>query len=189
MPTRPLRAESGVRKHLRRTALQRLRQWWACRCLGAVGDGVFVERNVEFMRYPSNIRLGTQVIVKEGARICSAQPNAPIKIGDWTSVGQHTFVFASAGITIGSSCLIAPFCYIVDSNHGIVRSKLIREQLMVSYPIVIEDDVWLGCGTRILRGVTIRRGAVVAAGSVVLEDIPEYSIAQGVPAKIVGQRI
>lgn len=189
MAVRRVRAESGVRKHLRRSPTQRLVQWWTCRLLAEAGEGLFVERNVRFLRYPENIHLGAQVIVKEGARICSAQPDATIAIGPWTTIGQHTFIFASAGITIGADCLIAPFCYVVDSNHGVLKGRLIREQLMISYPITIEDDVWLGCGTRVLRGVTIHRGAVVGAGSVVMEDIPEYAIAQGVPAKVVGERI
>jgi len=53
---------------------------------------------------------------------------------------------------------------------------------------VIESDVWLGYGVIVLTGVTVGRGSVVAAGSVVSRDIPPYSIAAGVPARVIGQR-
>ena len=54
--------------------------------------------------------------------------------------------------------------------------------------IVLESDIWLGCGVRVLRGVRIGRGSVVGAGAVVTRDLPPYSIAIGIPARVVGQR-
>ena len=53
---------------------------------------------------------------------------------------------------------------------------------------MIEDDVWVGYGTIVLTGLTVGRGSVVAAGSVVTRDIPPYSIAAGVPARVIGKR-
>jgi acetyltransferase-like isoleucine patch superfamily enzyme len=180
--------ESGVRLHLRRTLLQRLGQWLACRRLGRIGAEVFIERNVRFLRYTKNITVESHVIIKEGSRICVAQSGASVRIGDWTTIGYHTFLFASAGISIGANCLLAPFCYVVDSNHGLKRTRLIREQEMTASPICIEEDVWIGVGSTILRGVHIGRGAVVSAGSVVAEDVPSYAIVMGVPAKVAGER-
>ena len=63
-----------------------------------------------------------------------------------------------------------------------IQSRYTEEQA------IIEDDVWLGYGSIVLTGVTIGRGSIVAAGSVVARDIPPYSIAVGVPAKVIGQR-
>ncbi|MBO2600169.1 acyltransferase [Shewanella algae] len=56
---------------------------------------------------------------------------------------------------------------------------------LVSSPVIIEDDVWIGSGSIILKGVTIGRGATIAAGSVVTKNVPEYSIVGGVPAKFI----
>ena len=127
-------------------------------------------------------------MLKEGARICPAQPGAMISIGDWTTIGYHVFLFASAGITIGESCLIAPFCYLVDANHGIEGHGLIREQPLTAAPIVIKDGAWLGARVTVLPGVTIGQGAVIGAGSVVTKDIPDFAIAAGSPAQVKGMR-
>lgn len=183
------RQESGVRKHLKRTLWQRLRQSWTLRGSAQCGEGIFVEANVKLLRHPEKISLGKNVILKEGARLCPTNPNASIRIGDWTTIGYHTFIFATAGVEIGSNCLIAPFCYLVDANHGIRRETLIREQLMSATPITLGDDVWLGTGVTILKGVKVGRGAVVAAGTVLSEDVPDYAIVSGNPAQVTGYRL
>jgi acetyltransferase-like isoleucine patch superfamily enzyme len=143
---------------------------------------------VGFLRYPANIEIGGDVIVKEGVRLCPAQPNALIKIGDNTSVGYHTFAFATTSIVVGNNCLIAPFCYLVDSNHGIRRQALIRDQEMVASPIVIEDDVWLGTGVTVLKGVRIGQGAVIGAGCVIAHDVAAYDVVRAPEPTLVGTR-
>jgi acetyltransferase-like isoleucine patch superfamily enzyme len=180
--------ESGVRRYSRLTLRHWLRRVRLARSLAAIGDDVFIDRNVEFLRHPERVTLGSHVIVKEGARICPTNPAASVAIGDWTTIGYHTFVFASASIAIGCDCLIAPFCYLVDSNHGLKRDERIREQPMSATPIVIEDDVWLGVGVTVLRGVRIGHGAVVGAGAVVSVDVPSQAIMAGNPAVLVGFR-
>lgn len=179
--------QSGVRKYARYTWRHALRRAWVTR--GAtLGEDVFVESNVRLQRHPEKIRLGAHVMLKEGARLCPTNPGSSIEIGDWTTVGAHTFIYASAGIHIGNNCLIAPFCYFVDSDHGFAAGKLIREQGMTAEPIRLEDDVWLGTGVVVTRGVTIHRGAVVGARAVVMEDIPANAVAVGNPARIVKYR-
>ena len=180
--------KSGVRNDKIFNIFHQLRKKWITRGIRNIGHETFVDRNVRFLRHTNNIKIGNRVMIKEGARICSAQRDAKIIVGDWTTIGYHTFIFASTGILIGNNCLIAPFCYLVDSNHGILKNQLIQEQLMTAAPIVIGDDVWLGTRVTILMGVTIGKGAVIGAGSVVRENIPEYAIATGNPAKIRGNR-
>lgn len=180
--------QSGVRTHLRYGFFHFVRRFWKTRNIGGIGRGVYVDRNVRFLRYAQNISLGEKVVLKEGGRLCSAQPDARIEIGAWTTIGYHVFIFASASISVGRDCLIAPFCYIVDSNHGSIREEIIRKQPMNASPIVIGEDVWLGAYTTVLAGVTIGRGAVIGTGSIVNTDIPEYAIAVGSPVQIKGYR-
>jgi acetyltransferase-like isoleucine patch superfamily enzyme len=180
--------EGGVRRYSRPTWRHWLRHRRLAMSLASIGEDAFIERNVEFLRHPERVSLGSHVIVKEGARLCPTNPSADVSIGDWTTVGYHTFIFASMSVTVGSDCLIAPFCYLVDSNHGLKRSSLIREQPLSASPIVIEDDVWLGVGVTVLRGVRIGRGAVIGAGAVVSSDVPQYAIVSGNPAAITGYR-
>ena len=177
-----------LRKHLKPTWRTRLRLWKESRRIGHLGKGVYIDKNVELQRYPKNISIGDQVVLKEGARICSCNETAPISIGTNTTIGFHTFLFASASITIGDNCLVAPFVYIVDSDHGIDRDQLINEQPNIKEKIVIGNDVWLGTGCKILRGVTIGDGAVIAAGAVVNTDVAPYEIFGGIPAKKISER-
>ena len=81
-------------------------------------------------------------------------------------------------------------CMITSSNHRFGnRNKIIWEQGMELGKVTIGEDVWLGANVKVMPGVRIGTGAVVGAGSVVTRDIPDFHIARGVPAKIVGSRI
>ena len=140
------------------------------------------------MRYPENIFIGNNVVIKEGAKICTCNENAKIHIGDNTTIGYHTFIFASDSITIGNDCLVAPFVYIVDSDHSIEKNALINEQPNINRPINIKADVWLATGAKILKGVTIEQGGVVAAGAVLSSNVAPYQIFAGIPAKKISDR-
>lgn len=177
-----------LRKHLifEERHLERLEAFK--KSLKACGDQVFFDDNVQIMRYPQNFEVGGNVVIKEGAKICPCNENAFISIGENTTVGYHTMIFASEKIVIGKNCLIAPFAYFVDSDHGIAKDQLINQQANITAAIVIEDDVWIGTGARILKGVHIGTGAVVAAGALVKEDVAPYTIVGGLPAKKIGER-
>lgn len=117
--------------------------------------------------------------------------NSELTIGDHTYIGEYNNIRAAGGeIHIGSKCLISQHITMVSSNHGIAKDALIYNQpwTVEHNFIVIEDDVWIGANSVILPGVTIKRGAVVGAGSVVTKDIPEYAIVCGNPARIVKYR-
>jgi acetyltransferase-like isoleucine patch superfamily enzyme len=77
----------------------------------------------------------------------------------------------------------------MSSNHAVPSAKqLIRDQPDKLLPTKIGRDVWLGAGVKVLGGVTIGDGCVVGAGAVVTKDLPSYSIAVGVPARVTGHR-
>lgn len=103
-------------------------------------------------------------------------------------INDFTIITSWERVKIGSNTLIAPFCHILDRDHGFRKNDLIRNQRGESYPIIIGQDVWLGSGVIILKGVKIHDGAVVGAGSVVISDIPAYAVAVGNPARIIKYR-
>ncbi|HEY0740157.1 MAG TPA: acyltransferase [Chryseosolibacter sp.] len=179
---------SQLRKHLRFTFIHRLRSFVLKRQVGYLGKNVFIERNVKLMRYPGNIAVGNDVVLKEGARICSCNAKATIEIGERTTIGYHTFLFASKKIRIGKDCLIAAFVYIVDSNHRTARHLPINQQENETGEIYIGDDVWISSNVTILKDVNIGDGAVIAANSVVNKSVPPYEIWGGSPAKKIGER-
>lgn len=178
-----------LRQHIKFTWRHKLRSRQQRNRLGFLGKRVFIERNVDLMRYPKNIEVADDVVLKEGCRICACNENAKIKIGKNTTVGYHSFMFASEKIEIGDDCMIGPFSYIVDSDHGKKKDVTMNRQPNETAPIIIHNDVWIGTGAKILKGVTIGEGAVVAAGAVVKEDVPPYKIVGGIPAKIISERL
>lgn len=177
-----------LRQHLKFTWKHRLRAFKEGNRLGYIGKRVHIDKGVEFMRFPKNIQIDDEVILKEGARICACNKDAFIKIGKRTTIGYHTFIFSSSSIHIGDDCLIAPFVYLVDSNHQIERDILINKQPNVVSPIIISNDVWIASSVTILKGVKIGEGAIIAANSVVNNDIPPYEIWGGSPARKIGER-
>jgi acetyltransferase-like isoleucine patch superfamily enzyme len=92
-------------------------------------------------------------------------------------------------IKIGKDCMIASHSSLYANNHIFADpNKRFREQGVSTKGIVLEDDCWLGTGVRVLDGVTIGKGSVIGAGAVVTRDIEPYSIAVGVPAKVISKR-
>lgn len=156
--------------------------------IGQLGVNVHIDRNVRLLRFPKNIFIGEDVVIKEGARICACNRDAKILIGARTTIGYHTFIFASEKIEVGEDCLIAPFVYLVDSNHGIRRDTNINKQANETSVIQIGNDVWIGSNVTVLKGVSISNGAVIAANSVVNQSVPPYEIWGGTPARKIGER-
>lgn len=179
---------SQLRKHLKYTFQVRLRSFILKSKLGFLGERVYIEKNVNLMRYPKNIYINDNVVIKEGARLCPCNEDSVIRIGSRTTIGYMTFIFSSKEIVIGDDCLIAPFVYIVDSNHQIEKYKRINNQSNSCESIVIGDDVWIASNVTILKGVKINNGAVIAANSVINCEIGQYEIWGGTPAKKIGER-
>jgi len=177
-----------LRKHLLFNSSNKKRLEKATKQLSFCGSNVWIDKNVEFQRFPKNISIDDNVVIKEGTRICSCNEKAKIFIGKNTTIGFHNFIFASDYIEIGNDCLVAPFVYIVDSDHQTQRDTRINLQPNITAPISIGDDVWISSNVTILKGVTIGDGAVIAANSVVNSNVPEYEIWGGSPAKKIGER-
>ena len=134
------------------------------------------------------VYLGEKVCLDRGVDI-KAHHGAQIKIGTRTYIGPYTCISGFGKIKIGNDCLIASHSSIYGHNHVFSDPhKKIAAQGFTVKGIVIEDDCWLGSGVKVVDGVTIGKGSVIGAGSVVPKDIPPYSVAVGVPAKVISQR-
>ena len=142
--------------------------------------------------WPHQVQVGRQTQVLDGVVFdyCHGiwRPGPAIVIGTHGYVGRSVDFNCRERITIGDYCLIAAGCRFVDHDHGILLGRPMRSQNGPESPIVVEDDVWIGANVIVLKGVTIGRGAVVAAGAVVNNSVPPYEIWGGVPARRIGIR-
>jgi len=107
-----------------------------------------------------------------------------IKIGNDTIIGEKTVLDGRDKITIGDHVDMATEVMIYNAQHDLNDEKF----KAITAPVTIEDYVFVGPRAIILPGVTIKKGAVVAAGAVVTKDVAEFTIVGGVPAKEIGQR-
>jgi putative colanic acid biosynthesis acetyltransferase WcaF len=107
-----------------------------------------------------------------------------LTIGDAVSIGFRCVLDARGGLTIGSNVVIASDTHLVSAFHDIHSPDFAA----ILRPIVIEDFVWLAVRVTVLCGVTIGRGAVASACSLVKDDVPAMDVVAGVPAVSVGTR-
>ncbi len=160
-------------------------------CNIEIGDGAHIFRGVRLYAGGdrSRICLGAQVTLQLGVDI-SAGENCYIEIAERTFIGSYTCISGPGHVKIGKDCLIAAHSGIVANNHNFADPlQKIQEQGITRKGIVIEDDCWLGYGVKVLDGVTIGQGSVIGAGAVVTKDIPPYSVAVGVPARVHASRL
>lgn len=127
-----------------------------------------------------------------------------MEIGDRVVINDGTRLVCAENIVIGNDVMISWGCNIVDSNmHSLHSAERLEDtrnarieienhtmgqhvdySKIESAPIVIKDSAWIGFNAIILKGVTIGKGAVVGAGSVVTKDVPDYAVVGGNPAKV-----
>lgn len=150
------------------------------------GKNTFIEGRCEF-------KPDGQIIIGNNTTICRWSCFRPwggyIRIGNNCSVNSFCFLSGNGGIEIGDNVRIATQCVIVSANHNFQSTEVpITFQGETAKKIVISDDCWLGAGVKVLAGVTIGTGSVIAAGTVVNRDIPPYSVVAGVPGKVIKNR-
>lgn len=154
-----------------------------------INNDVVIERHAELIvnKPQSYISIGEYTWLYSYCRL--ETHNGWIKIGRWCSVNRFSILAGHGGLEIGDYVRIGPNVIIFASNHIYSDPTMfIAEQGLSCKGIRIENGVWIGAGAIILDGVTIGRGSVVGAGAVVSKDIPPYSVAVGVPARVVKKR-
>lgn len=137
---------------------------------------------------PWNLRIGENTKIMPDAKLIPQQ--GFIDIGANCTVQYGCVLYGVGGLTIGDHTRIAAGTIIAPMNHTFTDlTRPIWQQPETAEGITIGKDCWIGAGVRITDGVSIGNGCVVGAGSVVTRDIPHYSIAVGVPARVVESRI
>lgn len=112
---------------------------------------------------------------------------APMTIGDGVFFNRGCHVVVKAGLTIGNRTLIGEYVAIHDEFHVIEDGKIKGANDFDAKPVTIGDDVWIGAKATILPGVTIGNRCIIGANAVVTKDVPEGSVAVGIPAKVIKQ--
>ena len=138
-------------------------------------------------RSGGEITIGPRTSIDKGA-ILRAMGGA-ITLGADCSVNAYSFLSGGGGLHIADSVMIASHVSIYASNHVFADIAVpMRVQGLTSLGIVIREDVWIGTGARIVDGVEVGMGSVIAAGAVVTKSTEPLTINGGVPARVIGNR-
>lgn len=173
---------------------------------GFAGEDVYISPSSE-LSSPKKIFLKNRAVLEKHSRLCANGQGAEIRIGegttiypyallktnggkiivgDFCSINDYAIIYGNGGVSIGDRARISAHAVIVASEH--VYEKLGYPdfgQTVEAKGIKIEPCVWIGANAVILDGVTIGTCSVIGAGAVVTKDIPPYSVAVGVPAKVI----
>jgi acetyltransferase-like isoleucine patch superfamily enzyme len=138
------------------------------------------------------ITIGAHTRLYAFAVIKAVGGSGEVVIGEHCHINSHCVLYSGNGIRLGNAVLIAPGVMLVPSNHAFARLDvpILHQGFMASKGgIIIEDDVWIGANSVILDGVTIGRGAIIGAGSVVNRSVPANEIWAGTPAVFLRSRV
>ncbi|WP_437276287.1 acyltransferase [Sorangium sp. So ce375] len=154
------------------------------------GKGVRTGNFIHYIQGRGDIILGDNVVLDGkinfvfAARFCD---RPTLRIGDNTGIGHGCRIIVGKSITIGKDCRIAGSVFILDSSGHPSDPEARKLGLPPSNdevrPVVIEDNVWIGARAMIFPGVTVGEGSVVSAGSIVMADVPPYTVVAGNPAR------
>lgn len=153
-----------------------------------VGRKVWIGPRCTFER-PWCLSLDDRVRVEEAVYVKVTDDSAGVSIGAYSFIGRGTELDVAREVRIGDHALLAPRCFVTDHGHEFRQASRRMDELgIVTAPVRIGNDTWLGTGAVVLMGTTIGDGAVIGAGSVVRADVPAQEIHAGVPARCIGKR-
>ena len=165
-----------------------IRRRWILRMVWTVGRGVQFQGPVYVRSCGGTVSIGHGTILGPHVSI-EASTGAVLKVGRRVTINQGTFIVARTSIEIGDHCLIGESVSIRDNDHSWQDpSRYIRDMGYHCAPVVIGNDVWIGRGASIHKGVQIGDGCVIGANSVVTKSLPDHSVAVGVPARVIKMR-
>jgi acetyltransferase-like isoleucine patch superfamily enzyme len=148
----------------------------------------FLGRGLELKVEPrGEIRFGRFVWVGDGTKIRCHE--GIVEIGAKTVMGQECTISAYQRVRIGEECVIADRAMFIDFDHGIVETERpIRLQGIYKRDVEVGNNVWIGYGACVLRGVSVGDNSVIGTNSVVTKDVPANAVVGGIPARIIRMR-
>jgi acetyltransferase-like isoleucine patch superfamily enzyme len=152
-------------------------------------DGpLFLGRGLELeVARKGEIRFGRFVWIGDGTKIRCHE--GVVEIGAKTVMGQECTISAYQRVRIGDECVIADRAMFIDFDHGIVEiERPIRLQGIYKRDVEVGNNVWIGYGACILRGVSVGDNSVIGTNSVVTKDVPANAVVGGIPARIIRMR-
>jgi acetyltransferase-like isoleucine patch superfamily enzyme len=152
-------------------------------------DGlVFFGRRLELqIARRGQIRFGRFVWIGDGTKIRCHE--GMVEIGEKTVIGQECTISAYQQVRIGEQCVIADRAMFIDFDHGIVEvERPIRLQGIYKRDVEVGNNVWIGYGACILRGVRVGDNSVIGTNAVVTKDVPANAVVAGIPARIIRMR-
>jgi acetyltransferase-like isoleucine patch superfamily enzyme len=188
-----------------------LRKIFYPRLFGSCGRGVVFGRHLT-IRHPHKIHIGDRCIIDDLCVLdAKGEGNQGIRIGDNVVLARNTVLSCKGGdivigrnsnishscmvhsetrVVIGENNLYAAFCYLIGGGeHDFSRTDVpVIQQGSRAKGIVMEDNIWLGAGVKIQDGVTVGHDAVIGTAAVVTKDIPPFTVAVGIPARVVRER-
>jgi acetyltransferase-like isoleucine patch superfamily enzyme/glycosyltransferase involved in cell wall biosynthesis len=158
-------------------------------------QGCTIHKSVHFIGQANgyqNVQTGFGLCIEPDVTIWISTDNGArpqLNFGKNVYVGRHTYLGVYLPITIGDNTIIGAYSYVISANHRYESREIpIWKQGFKGAPIIIGEDVWIGTHVVILPGVTIGKGSIIAAGSLVNRSVPEYEIWGGVPARFIKPR-
>jgi acetyltransferase-like isoleucine patch superfamily enzyme len=151
-----------------------------------VGDGFIIDQNVTLtLGKGAKLIIGRGVYIGEYSLI-TVNAGASLAIGENTFIAHHNSISSNTLCHIGNFCAIAPYVTLIDAQHKYEDVTCpIRFQGGEYGEFFVDDEVWIGTGAIILKDVRLGKHCVIGANSVVTKNIPPFSVAVGIPAKVI----
>jgi acetyltransferase-like isoleucine patch superfamily enzyme len=172
-----------------RRARRRSFSWLAAGSFAAFGAGSVLETPIR-VSGEERISVGRDVFVGPGCwfqTLYEGGNDLALVIGDGVNIAGSCVISAVRDVRIGNKVLMARNVYISDHIHAYddTQRAVLDQGVARVEPVTIGDGAWLGQNVVVCPGVTVGRGAVVGANAVVVEDVPDYCLAVGAPARVV----
>lgn len=172
--------------------------YWIRNAFGSFGEGTLIEGRFlklvgpQNMHIGNNCNIGINIVMETYERIREQKFNPRFELGNNSSIGNESHITCINSIKIGNDVRMGRKVFITDNAHGASESSLLdispaMRPLYSKGSVVIEDCVWIGEMVSIMPGVTIGRGSIIGANSVITKNIPPYCMAAGNPAKVIKQ--
>lgn len=161
---------------------------------GAFGKGSIVHRP-EWIYGPRKIEIGRGVVILSHAwlaveRTAWDRPGPTLRIGDDVWIRPFCTISAAESVVVEDHVVISAFTTVLDSDHTVTaESPNVLWNPLATTPVRIGSGTWIGERVAVLRGSNIGRGCIIGANSVVRGEIPDYSVAVGAPARVVGSTL